>query len=78
MKDLAKKTYLKNKAKLEIGANIQFIEFDFDKFILYNSIMAGFVGLLFYFTNIPTDILLGASIGSIITLLVFYIKFGTN
>ena len=78
MRDLSKKQFLKDKARLEFGTKIQFFNFDFDNFITFNLILAGVMGLLFYFTTIPVDILIGATIGSLITLLIFYIKFGTK
>ena len=78
MRDLSKKQFLKDKARLEFGTQIQFFNFDFDNFITFNLILAGVMGLLFYFTTIPVDILIGATIGSLTTLLIFYIKFGTK
>ena len=62
MKDLAKQEFLKDQAKLEFGTQIQFIEYSFDNFIGFGIEVIGS----------PTYI------GSLITSLIFYIKFGTN
>jgi|TARA_R110000824_G_scaffold120908_2_gene276679 hypothetical protein len=78
MKDLAKQDFLKDQAKLEFGTQIQFIEYSFDNFIELSAILGGLAALIFAFSTISPEAIFSAYIGSLITSLIFYIKFGTN
>ena len=78
MKDLAKQEFLKDQAKLELGTHVQFFEFNMDDYLTFNTILGLIVALLLIFIPIPLDYVLSAYTGSFITLLLFYIKFGTN
>ena len=78
MKDLAKKRFLKDQAKIEIGTQVQFFDFNMDDYLTFNSLLGLVVALLLIFSPIPLDYILSAYTGSFITLLIFYIKFGTN
>ena len=78
MKDLSKQEFLKDQAKLELGTQVQFFEFDMDDYLTFNSLLGLVVALLLIFSPIPLDTILSAYTGSFITLLIFYIKFGTN
>jgi|LUMQ01.1.fsa_nt_gb hypothetical protein len=76
MKDKAKKDFLD--AKLELGTEVQFFEFGFDEVVNYSTLLALIIVLLYWLTPIGTTFLLGLYIGAIISLILFYIKFGTN
>ncbi len=78
MKDLAKKEFLKDQARLELGTQIQFIDYSFDDFIIYSAILGGFTAIIYFLTNISPELLFSAHLGALITLLIFYIKFGTK
>ena len=75
-KDLHKPTYLD--AKMELGTQVQFFSFTLTQLCTYTMILA-FLTLLLLFL-IPTyysEVLCLYS-GSFITMVVFYIKYGTN
>lgn len=76
MNDLHKPTYLD--AKMELGTQVQFFSFDLGDLCLWTSILA--VLTLFIAFLIPTyQIEVFCSyIGSFVTMVLFYIKFGTN
>lgn len=78
MRDLAKKEFLKDQAKIEIGTQVQFFEFDMDDYLTFNAVLGLLVAILLMFAPMPLDYILSAYTGSFITLLIFYIKFGTN
>jgi len=76
MKDLHKPTYLD--AKLELGTQVQFFSFTLTQLCTYTMVLA-FLTLLLLFL-IPTyysEVLCLYS-GSFVTMVVFYIKYGTN
>ena len=75
-KDLHKPTYLD--AKMELGTQVQFISFTLTQLCTYTMILA-FLTLLLLFL-IPTyySEVLSLYSGSFVTMVVFYIKYGTN
>ncbi len=76
MQDLHKPNYLD--AKLELGTEVQFFSFSLTKLCSYTMVLAFLTLLLLFF--IPTYLteILSLYTGSFITMLVFYIKYGTN
>ena len=76
MNDLHKPTYLD--AKMELGTQVQFFSFTLTDLCTYSSIL-GFLTVLLlnliptYYTEV-----LSLYSGSFITLIIFYIKWGTN
>ena len=76
MQDLNKPTYLD--AKMELGTQVQFFSFTLTQLCTYTMVLA-FLTLLLLFL-IPTyfsEVLCLYS-GSFITMVLFYIKYGTN
>jgi len=76
MNDLHKPTYLD--AKMELGTNVQFFSYTLTDLCTY-SLILGFLTVLLlnliptYYTEV-----LSLYSGSFITLIIFYIKWGTN
>jgi hypothetical protein len=76
MNDLHKPTYLD--AKMELGTEVQFFSFTLNDLCTY-SLILGFLTVLLlnliptYYTEV-----LSLYSGSFITLIIFYIKWGTN
>ena len=76
MKDLHKPNYLD--AKLELGTQVQFFSFTLTQLCTYTMVLAFLTILLLnliptYYTEV-----LSLYSGSFITMVVFYIKYGTN
>lgn len=78
MRDLAKQEFLKDQAKLELGTEVQFFKFNFDDVCIYTTIMALITMILYYFTPILIDLIIGGFSGAFLLLLFFYYKIGTN
>ena len=78
MKDLSKQEFLKDQAKLELGTKVQFFKFDLDDVCSYTTIMALITLILYYFTPILLDLIIGGFTGAFLLLLFFYYKIGTN
>ena len=76
MKDLHKPDYLD--AKMELGTQVQFFSFTLTQLCTYTMVLA-FLTLLLLFL-IPTyySEVLSLYIGSFVTMVVFYIIYGTN
>lgn len=76
MKDLHKPDYLD--AKMELGTEVQFFSFDQSDLYLY-TIILGIITIFFMFLipNYWTEIFF-LYLGSFVTMLLFYIKYGTN
>ena len=76
MKDLHKPDYLD--AKMELGTEVQFFSFDQSDLYLY-TIILGIITIFFMFL-IPTywTEIFFLYLGSFVTMLLFYIKYGTN
>jgi len=76
MKDLHKPTYLD--AKMELGTEVQFFSYTLTDLCTY-SVILGFLTVILlnliptYYTEV-----LSLYSGSFITLIIFYIKWGTN
>lgn len=77
MKDLHKNRLL-DKAKLEVGTNVQLFEFTFDDAIISTGVVAVITMIAYFTTSFSADALLSFFGGSALTMLAFYIKFGTN
>ena len=76
LNDLNKPTYLD--AKIELGTQVQFFSFTLTQLCTYTMVLAFLTLLLLnliptYYTEV-----LSLYSGSFITIVVFYIKFGTN
>lgn len=76
MNDLHKPTYLD--AKMELGTEVQFFSFTLTDLCTYSLILGFLMALLLnliptYYTEV-----LSLYSGSFITLIIFYIKWGTN
>lgn len=78
MKDLAKKEFLDNKAKLEFGTQVQFFKFDFDDVVQFTTIITLITLILIYFTPMLMEYIIGGFTGAFLLLLFFYFKIGTN
>lgn len=76
MNDLHKPTYLD--AKMELGTDVQFFTYSLSDLCLYTSLLAVLtILLMILIPNHWTEVFC-AYIGSFVTLVVSYIKFGTN
>jgi len=75
-KDIHKPEYLD--AKLELGTTVQFFSFNLDDVCIINAFIGALIALLaFLIPNYLTE-LFSFYMGSFVTLIVFYLKFGTN
>lgn len=69
---------LREKALLDVGTDVQFIEFNFDTLIIWTQVLALVILILFTFTMISNSVLLTMFFSSAATMFAFYIKYGTN
>jgi len=75
-KDLHKPTYLD--AKMELGTQVQFFSYTLNDLCLYSVFIAVLTLLLIYLIPTYYTEVLSLYSGSFITLIIFYIKWGTN
>ena len=76
MQDLHKPNYLD--AKLELGTEVQFFSFTLTQLCTYTMILAFLTILLLFLTPSYFSEVLCLYTGSFVTMVVFYIKYGTN
>jgi hypothetical protein len=76
LNDLNKPTYLD--AKIELGTQVQFFSFTLTQLCTYTMILAFLTLLLLNFIPTYYSEILSLYTGSFITMVVFYIKYGTN
>ena len=76
MKDLHKPTYLD--AKLELGTQVQFFSFTLTHLCTYTMVLAFLTILLLFLIPTYYSEVLCLYSGSLVTMVVFYIKYGTN
>lgn len=76
MQDLHKPNDLD--AKLELGTEVQFFSFSLTKLCNYTMVLAFLTLLLLFFIPTYYTEVLSLYTGSFITMLVFYIKYGTD
>ncbi len=74
--DLHKPTYLD--AKMELGTQVQFFSFTLTQLCTYTMVLAFLTILLLFFIPTYYTEVLSLYSGSFITMLVFYIIYGTN
>lgn len=76
MQDLHKPTYLD--AKMELGTEVQFFSYTLTDLCTYSVILGFLTVLLLNLIPIYYTEVLSLYSGSFITLIIFYIKWGTN
>lgn len=76
-RDLAKQEFL-DKVKFDLGTQVQFFQFSFDDMILSSMIPAIITALLYWLTTIDATLLFAMYGSSLLTILIFYIIYGTN
>ena len=76
MQDLHKPTYLD--AKMELGTQVQFFSFTLTQLCTYTMVLAFLTLLLLNFIPTYYTEVLSLYSGSFVTMVVFYIKYGTN
>ena len=76
LNDLNKPTYLD--AKIELGTQVQFFSFTLTQLCTYTMVLAFLTLLLLNFIPTYYSEILSLYTGSFITMVVFYIKYGTN
>ena len=76
-RDLAKQEFL-DKVKFDLGTQVQFFQFSFDDMILSSMIPAIITALLYWLTTIDATLLFAMYGSSWLTILIFYIIYGTN
>ena len=74
--DLHKPEYLD--AKLELGTQVQFFSFTLTQLCTYTMVLAFLTLLLLFLVPTYYSEVLSLYTGSFITMVVFYIKYGTN
>jgi len=75
-KDLHKPTYLD--AKLELGTQVQFFSYTLNDLCLYSVFIAVLTLLLIYLIPTYYTEVFCSYIGSLFTMIIFYVKWGTN
>jgi len=76
MNDLHKPTYLD--AKMELGTQVQFFSFTLTQLCAYTMVLAFLTILLLFLIPTYYSEVLSLYSGSFITMVIFYIKYGTN
>ena len=76
-KDIHKQDFI-DKARFELGTQVQFFEYTLDDVVQFNTILGGLVALIFFFTETYATELFFAYIGAFAMTIVFYLKFGTK
>jgi len=76
MNDLHKPTYLD--AKMELGTQVQFFSFTLTQLCTYTMVLAFLTLLLLFLIPKYYSEVLSLYSGSFITMVIFYIKYGTN